>query len=181
MWCPRWASWFADPKLSGGAVLDMHIHDLDFVCSLFGRPVTVYAVGATSQTGAWDHVVTSLDFGHTKAVVECSFLMPDGWPFLMQFRLLGTEGCAEFRMGGAAQVDKRDEALTELALYKTGQPVIHPTYSTEDAYVAETRYFVQHVSEGKQPAMATLRQAREVLEVALAARRSLETGAIVEL
>ena len=42
---------------SGGALLDMHIHDADFVQFLFGRPKSVYATGQSRYTGAIDHVV----------------------------------------------------------------------------------------------------------------------------
>ena len=30
--------WFSDGKMSGGAILDLHIHDTDFVNFLFGKP-----------------------------------------------------------------------------------------------------------------------------------------------
>jgi predicted dehydrogenase len=178
---PRWGNWFADPALSGGAVLDLHIHDLDFVCWLFGRPRSVYAVGAQSATGAWDDVVSSLDFGTVKAAVEASFLMPAGFPFTMAFRLAGSKACVDFRLGGTTQVDQRDQAATELVVYRDGAEPEHPPVSGEDAYLAEIRYFVECVAAGRQPALATLSEARGVLEVALAARRSLETGQIVYL
>ncbi len=178
---PRWGNWFADPALSGGAVLDLHIHDLDYVCWLFGRPRSVYAVGAQSATGAWDDVVTSLDFGAVKAVVEASFLMPEGFPFTMAFRLTGSEAVVDFRLGGTTQVDQRDQAATELVVYRNGAAPEHPPVPGEDAYLAEIRYFVECVARGQRPALATLAEARGVLEVALAARRSLETGGIVPL
>ena len=34
-------------------------------------------------TGGWDHVLTSLDYGDKKAVLEASFILPDGYPFQM--------------------------------------------------------------------------------------------------
>ncbi len=178
---PKWGNWFADPKLSGGAVLDMHVHDLDFLCWLFGRPRSVYAVGAQSPSQAWNYSVTSLDFGAVKAMAEASFLQPEGFPFLMAFRLTGTDACVDFRLGGTTQVDKRDQAATDLVVYRSGAAPEHPPYSSEDAYVAEVRYFVECVVAGRQPELATLPEARGVLEVALAARRSLETGLIVYL
>jgi predicted dehydrogenase len=176
---PGWGDWFRDPQLSGGALLDLHIHDLDYICALFGRPRSVYAMGAASPTRAWDYVVTSLDFGEVKAVAEASFLMPQGFPFLMAFRLLGTEACVEFCLGGTTQVDKRGQAATKLVVYRSGEPPVHPPYPGEDAYLAETKYFVRCVIERRQPALATLAEARMVLEVALAAKQSLETGQVV--
>jgi UDP-N-acetylglucosamine 3-dehydrogenase len=178
---PGWSGWFKDPSLSGGALVDLHIHDLDYICSLFGKPRSVYAVGLTSETGAWDHVVTSLDYGDKRAVAEASYLMPEGFPFQMAFGLLGTDGCAEYRFRVGGQVDQREEAETELVVYRPGEPPERPSCPQADAYVAEVAYFVNCVAEGRQPALATLGEARTVLEVALAARRSLETGLVIQL
>lgn len=178
---PAWGTWFADPKLSGGAVLDLHIHDLDFIYSLFGRPRSIYAVGVQSVAGAWNHVITSLDFGATKATVEASLMMPTSFPFRMVFRVVGTRACIEFQLGGAPQIDQRDRAVGELVLYRADAPPIFPAYSNEDAYRAEIRYFIECVAAGRPPEQATLDEARAALEIALAARRSLETGQIVYL
>jgi predicted dehydrogenase len=42
---PEWgnSSWFGDPTRSGGMVVDLHIHDTDFIVQLFGSPATVSA------------------------------------------------------------------------------------------------------------------------------------------
>jgi predicted dehydrogenase len=178
---PDWGVWFKDPNLSGGALLDLHIHDLDYIFSLFGRPQSVYAAGVSTPTGAWDHVITSLDYGDGRAVAEASFMMPPGFPFQMTFKLLGTEGCAEYRFRVGGQVDQREHAETELVIYRPGEPPEHPDYSSEDAYATEIAYFVRCVAEGRPPVVATLEEARTVLEIALAARRSLETRQAVQL
>lgn len=39
-------NWFRDEKLSGGALLDLHVHDVDVVRGLFGMPKAVSTVGA---------------------------------------------------------------------------------------------------------------------------------------
>ena len=53
---PAWTSWYARPALSGGAMLDLHIHDLDWLYYLFGKPKSVYAIGQQSATGSWQQV-----------------------------------------------------------------------------------------------------------------------------
>jgi len=37
--------WFRDGKISGGALLDLHVHDVDFVYHLFGKPKAVSSRG----------------------------------------------------------------------------------------------------------------------------------------
>jgi UDP-N-acetylglucosamine 3-dehydrogenase len=177
---PNWGGWFRDPELSGGALLDLHIHDLDYVYSLFGRPQTVYALGVRSRTGAWDHVLTSLDYGDKKAVVEASYLMPKGFPFQMSFRLSCEDGCLEYRFGVEGQVDRREQAQTALAIRRHGMTEF-PATPQVDAYVAEIEYFMRCIEENRHPVMATIEEAREVLEIALAVRRSVETGEVIAL
>ena len=174
----RMSDWFRDPGLSGGAVLDIHVHDLDYLFWLFGKPRSVYAVGQTSETGAWDHVVTTLDYGDVKATIEGSFLMPPAFSFTMTFRLLGDKGCVEYRRQGA--VEEQADREPELILYQHGEPV-YPVCSDKDAYLAEIEYFVDCVNSGRAPEVATLPEARTVLRIALAAKESMETGRVIAL
>jgi len=178
---PTWTSWYGDPNLSGGAILDLHVHDLDWLYYLFGHPKTVYAVGVRVDSGAWNHVLTSLDYGSCRAAAEASFLMPDGFPFTMIFRLLAERGLAEYRYGGG-QADTQGAArLHTLGVYLSGQPAHYPPCDETDPYLAEIRYFVDCIEQGESPAIATLAEARDVLEIATAVRQSLETGHVMAL
>ena len=178
---PAWGSWFKDPKLSGGAVLDLHIHDLDFVYSLLGMPESVYSIGLQSDMGAWDHVNTSLTYKSARAQVEGSFMMPEGFPFQMLFRLLGSKATAEYRFRVLGQVAERAQAETELMLYRPGKPAEAVPSSDKDAYLTEIEYWVGCLTSKRPPELATLREARDVLAIALAARQSAETGEPVRM
>ena len=54
-----WNNWFADPALSGGAITDFHIHDIDIIRYLFGEPQAVSS-RATSSFSVYDTVHTAL-------------------------------------------------------------------------------------------------------------------------
>ncbi len=178
---PAWGSWFKDPSLSGGALIDLHIHDLDFIYSLCGMPDRIFATGLQSPTGAWDQVTSFLDYGKLHAVAEGSLLMPDGYPFQMLFRLQGSAGTVEYRFRVAGQVGERAEAETELVLYRPGAAPVPVASAKKDAYQAEIEYWVGCVLANRPPESAALREARDVLGIAMAARRSLETSEIVLL
>lgn len=171
------APWFKDPALSGGALLDLHIHDLDYLFSLFGLPRRVSAVGVQSETGGWDHVVSSLDFGATRAVAEASYRMPAGFGFTMGLRVVGARACVEYRRTGAAE--KR--AARSFVLHRPDAAPRSLRVPQEDAYLAEIGYFVDCVVRGRPPSIGTLADARAVLQVAMAVKESLETGATVSL
>lgn len=50
---PNWAKegWHRDPCRSGGGVLDLHIHDLDYLSWILGPPKTVYSKGCCGPGG----------------------------------------------------------------------------------------------------------------------------------
>ena len=47
---------------ANGALLDLHIHDTDFVQFCFGRPKAVYSTGFRFLSGETDHIVTQYHF-----------------------------------------------------------------------------------------------------------------------
>ncbi|MBE5867220.1 MAG: Gfo/Idh/MocA family oxidoreductase [Lachnospiraceae bacterium] len=55
-----WNNWFHDGELSGGVILDLHIHDVDLIRWMFGMPNAVSAAAASYITkGGYDTVSTN--------------------------------------------------------------------------------------------------------------------------
>src|SRR5262249_15186888 len=61
--------WYRDGELSGGALLDLHVHDTDFVCHLFGRPKSVSSQGCRGRNGRTDHVMTQYQYDDIPIVI----------------------------------------------------------------------------------------------------------------
>ena len=59
---PAWSEWYRKPENSGGGLFDLHLHDIDYLCYIFGRVKQVYAVGRKNDVGCWNHVASSLTF-----------------------------------------------------------------------------------------------------------------------
>jgi predicted dehydrogenase len=177
---PAWADWYADPKLSGGALLDLYVHDLDYCYHLFGKPKTVYALGVPIGHEGWGHIVATLDYGEVKAVAEASHLMPQGCPFTMGMHVLGTDGFIQYAPSGG-QIDKQLKARPKLTVFRPGQPPEHPQCPTVNGLVAEIECFVNALEGGPETEIITLTQARDVLEIAMAARESMESGRVIAL
>lgn len=59
---PDWTVWHRDPEKSGGGLYDLHIHELDFLYSVFGPAETVYAIGDREENGCFNNVSTCLRF-----------------------------------------------------------------------------------------------------------------------
>src|SRR5687768_12087488 len=176
---PAWADWFLNPAWSGGAVLDLCVHDFDALNWLFGAPESVYARGTELQPGLWNDIHALVDYGGTNGLVEGSESMPQGYPFTATMRVLCKSGVVEFifRAGGVS-VDMGGGA--SLIVHEAGKA--YPlTAKPGDPYDNQASYFVDCMRKGIKPTLGTPEQARIAVATANAARRSLENGAVTSL
>lgn len=176
---PRWATWFRDPKWSGGAVMDLMIHDFDMLNHLFGAPQKIFARGRKSKHGAWDEVQATVEYRGASASVQGSVMMPAQFPFTMKLNVQCERGTVEymFRAGGARVAEQGETSLRVF----TDENTYTLTTGTQDAYESQIAYFVDCVRDGRQANIGTPAQARLAVELSLAARKALETGRIVTL
>ena len=174
---PVWSPWFLEPKRGGGGILNLGIHDIDFLNWLFGRPRTVFAAGEKVRGGVYHDLETLLVYPKgVAASAKTCMTMPKGYPFTMMLRVRGTKGTVEliFRAGG--NLETRGGAQSELMFYpEKGRPV-RPKVKAGDGYKEEVAYFVECVKGGRQPEIATGADARLALKVALTAVESAKTG-----
>jgi predicted dehydrogenase len=66
-------------------------------------------------------------------------------------------------------------------LYKDDSTVSEPTASTDDAYVAQLRYFVHCVAERQPPRLCPPEETCQVMQVMTAAQQSAESGRVIAL
>ncbi len=86
-----WNNWFMKDELAGGAALDLHLHDTDFVTYMFGRPAKVSSFGVrgvVSDNGI-DHIMTAYDFQNGKLITaEGGWAASKNVPFEMSFQIV---------------------------------------------------------------------------------------------
>jgi len=156
---------------SGGALFDMHIHDVDFVQFLFGRPQTVYATGQTRFSGAIDHVVCQYHVASEATVyAEGSWLLTSG--FNMSYTVNFERATADFdssRGEGALQLSEEGENARTV-----------PTAGT-DGYIEQLRHLVNCIQIGQRPAVVTARDGLNAVEICEAEEQSIRTGMPVKL
>ena len=172
---PTWseAGWLLDPGLSGGAMLDLHIHDVDFILSLWGKPPAVLsrASNLLSEGNKVDHVVTSYLYDDFVCVAEGGWAMPAAFPFEMGFQVLGEKGLLDFSLA-------KQPMLTFYP--RDGEPY-SPEVATGTGYERELGYFIQCMENDQPPERVTAQSARESVAVVMAEQQSAQTGEVVEL
>lgn len=158
---PGWGAnqWFRDLKVSGGTLFDLHIHDIDYLQFVLGKPKRLSGLGYKSNELAYTDITTTLGFGENiRASVYASYEMPAKVPFRMGYRALFEDGLLDYDL-------LRYEPLK---YYKGDEEKTIDLSSEPNGYEQECEYFVRCVTDGKSPELS-------------AAASSLETIKILEL
>lgn len=180
---PTWSviSWILQQNLSGGAALDLHIHDLDFVNWIGGKPIEVFSRGVQSVNGSWDHAQTSVRYAEGMiANIEGGWMMKGTFPFTMGYRILGTEGVVEWEFRSGVNIEQRGEA-NPVVVYRDGEKEEKINAQDDDAYYLELKYFFDCIENHRPIEKATADHGITAVRVANAARESMEKGIIVKL
>lgn len=169
---PRWNPTFLDGAKSGGALLDLHVHDLDFVQYCFGAPKAVYATGYSLLSGAIDHVLAQYTVECGASVsAEGGWAMSEGFGFNMEYTVVFERGTVDYDLARGAEA---------LKLFQPGQP--SQVISLEgDGYVGELTHMIECIREGHAPTVVTARDAARAIQICEAEEESIRTGKIVPL
>ncbi|MFA5858651.1 MAG: Gfo/Idh/MocA family oxidoreductase [Elusimicrobiota bacterium] len=171
------SSWYTDIENSGGVVLDMSIHDFDFLHWCFGMPERVYAQGLTyriNKNTPLDYALVSIRFKNgTIAHVEGSWAETSG--FSAKFEIAGEKGILDFDM------KKNQPFLLSLRGDSTGNAGVNVPESPLklSPYAMEIKHFIECIDNDKEP-MITGDEAILSLKIALAALESIKSGEVVK-
>ncbi len=163
-----WNSWILNPRLSGGASLDLHVHDVDYALWMLGKPKAVTAQGYKRAGGGYDRLHALWDYGKKDLVVQLEgyWDMPPGYPFNMGFTAVFEKGAIDFDL-------KSGKPLT---VYRWGAQPETPPMGPDDGYLAEIKYFLGCIENNRKPRTSTPAESRDAVAIALAEVRSAQTG-----
>lgn len=69
--------WFQNTNLSGGPMVDVHIHDVDVLTWFFGMPRSVSTISpGKSISGCYDSFSTNMEYKNFIVNVQCDFSLP---------------------------------------------------------------------------------------------------------
>lgn len=160
-----WNNWLLNPKLSGNAALDLHIHDADFILYLFGKPKSVCSHGAGSARSGFEYIVTSYEFaGNNVVIAEGGWGYESTYPFSMTFRVAMEKASLALHADG------------KLMLYQSGRDPETVAVPPGDGYGRELAHFIDCIAAGGQSRIVSPESAMLSVQLVQTEIKSAITG-----
>ena len=165
--------WYADFNSSGGLVLDMIIHDFDYLRWCFGEVERVYAKSSKGRVySRVEYALVTLRFkSGVIAHVEGTWAHQN---FTTKFEIAGKSGIIEF------DSSKVQPVVTGRNSSSSGGVAVPESPLKDNPYFMELQHFIQCIEKNEQP-IVTAEDAVKAMEISLAALESIETGKPVVL
>lgn len=171
---PGWSvqDWLGDEAKSGGPIVDLAIHSVDYLMWLFKSPVArVYAMGSQKVTGNNHYALASLQFANGGlGLVETSWAHPPCAPLSCRIELSGAQG----------RIAWDYDRIDGMQSFIEGRGRQSYVLEGENSFAAEIADFIRCIQDNL-PAPVSGREARDALQVCLAAVESLKTGRCIEV
>ncbi|MHC4943128.1 MAG: Gfo/Idh/MocA family protein [Planctomycetota bacterium] len=169
---PDWSSddWLLNHELSGGPLVDLHIHDMDFAYSIEGYPDRLYATGRpTIPKGGLGivHTFFQQKFGpqiHLHAGWSNSSL-----PFSTGYEAWFEKGFLRYSSLNTPTLEAYEPGKSEPS---------HEEVPPWDAYTEELRYFLGCIKTGSEPDLCPPQSSRAALALTLKGIESIKTDKI---
>ena len=162
-----WNDWLLKNELSGGAAQDLHIHDIDYVLSLFGNPNSVKSVKNIKGEEA-SYINSFLIYDDFVVAAEGTWDLPGTHPFEATFRVVFEKGVVE--NAGGKFVLYTDDAVEEIKIEKKedlGAVSGGGNISDLGGYYNELLYFTNCAKAGAKVEKAMLCDGLESLKFVL--------------
>ena len=176
----RWGfeDWFHDEKRSGSVVLDLHVHDLDFLRYMLGEPDSFDVKATAFPSGMINQIITSYEFGDTFVTAEGIWDVSPSVKFHADFRACFEEATIDFNSARTPSliIYRPDGAIETPELkgeYEAESDVADINISNLGPYYTEIKYFLECVRDDKPVEIAPLIEGVRSVELAI---KELETA-----
>lgn len=163
---PRWnqGGWLFDKEKSGQLPFDLHIHDLDFIVSVFGKPKDFsFTACGNSDKDFKEHYRFDYDFQDFHVCAEAAWYNAE-YPWTAEYRVYFERAVMENRKGEvvAYEFDK------EPRVFDTEEKIKIPTginVPPTGVYLEELSHFVECIRDNKPSEKITEEQLITVMEI----------------
>jgi predicted dehydrogenase len=162
------AKWYSDLEKSGGVLVDMLIHDFDWLRWTIGEVKSVYTQGLSLEKGDKDLALVNVKFkSGVLAHVEGSWAHPPDFPFTTKVEVAGTKGLIWHDSSESVPL----KTFTEKT--KEGRIKVPESPLARNPWYLELEHFINCIKKDEEP-LLTVEDAIEALKISLAALKSLE-------
>ncbi|MHA1146918.1 MAG: Gfo/Idh/MocA family protein [Promethearchaeota archaeon] len=157
-----WSAWFADEEKSGGVVLDLSIHDIDYALWMMGHPESVTCQGVKiNQYGKniIGEAITEIQFlNNQSAECEASWAKSKDFPFFTYARIVGNLESIEFN-----GTEIKNSEQFQISNY----------FRSKDGYLNQMMHFIDVLYDRKKSFAIHPKDAMLSVKVCLAANKSI--------
>jgi len=196
--------WRHKPERMGGAIVDLQIHDIDFLNWTFGLPEHVYCSAIRSEDGGLNHTYAIFNYASgMMAMVESSFML-QGDPMVFTMKAICEEGTLDYGLdleyfnmhsmvgpkaaGSGSRSNRakpeRNNPATLICYRANKEPevLVQQEYNVLDAvFTRELSYFVDCAKGKIENTICPVEDAIDALKIALASLKSAQSGEQVRI
>ncbi len=167
-----WKEWIFDEKQSGSAVIDLHLHDVDFIRFILGEPDRIQALLYCNR-GRAEHIFSNFVYGGVVINTEASWAYPTGsLPFVMAFTALFEKGVVAYDASARDTLRVFHEETGAWTVPRIDRPAIRPVGTggnvpSIEGYVIELKYFLDCVANNAPVEIASVEESMKSLELTI--------------
>ena len=160
-------NWFRNESLSGGAILDLHVHDADLIRAAFGMPKAVSTIAANHIPGAgYDALTTHYIYDDMFVCANCDWTTAHNKINSRSFRM-------NFEKGYMF-VDRSPERTIFLKMDINGNAEDLTDKIDAGMYYNEITYYMDCLNSGKPVSLCPPEETAESVKIALAEKKSAD-------
>ena len=180
---PNWSDDFVDLEKSGGAGIDLHIHDTHYIQLLCGTPVAVFSQGKLAGRDFAQYLTTQYIYNDKELSISCSSgaVSQEGRAFSHGFELYLEKATLLYEfatLGGEPVTSTPLMLLTEDGeVHRVDLGETDPV----DAFTKEIQSAVEAINQGHENSVLSGISARDALLLCHKEAESIKTGEIVPI
>ncbi len=181
---PDWGDgWFCDEKQSGGAILDLHLHDVDFMAYTLGLPRRLRTRGLHNETG-WHHITTLYQYSGFQVEIQGSWHLAEKYPFNPSYLAVFEAGVLELdgtRSGQLLFYPRNGSAFTP-EMNELPEGTVEGINVTElGPYLIEVQAFIDAIRRGVKDIRIDISRVYDSLRLVMLEIESVEKDCELEV
>ena len=152
---PAWSTWFMNGKRSGGAIIDLHVHDVDWARYALGEPDKIFGAGTVGMSGRIDDSTLIMQYKNCSVNIRGSWMLTQD--FRMTYEAIFDRATISF--------DPKNEPTVKIYTTESSEPE-YISLSKKSAYLKEMEYFIECIKDGKTNNKCTPSSSMEGIKVA---------------